>query len=416
MKHNLSVILLTISLLVVQVNCATKTSLLKVVVEAGEYTRINTPVSIDIDIESDLMNERFSVWEVKGTERIPVAAQVEPGNPLRLWWILQGETGAGEKRIYELDQESSNFPAQVEVRQENKTLQILHEELLVLQFHQVLVLPPEGSDELFIRNGFIHPLWSPGGKVLTQIHPSDHIHHLGLWHPWTKLTRQGREIDFWNLNKGEGTVRYKELEQSQSGSVFGSFRVLKEHIDLKDPAGETKVLDEELQVRVWHQPGSKKGYLIDYIIMQENVLEEPIILEAYRYGGMGLRATEKWSGQNRNYLTSEGNTIKDADGTRARWCNVFGSFDEGAGGILFMGHPENRKHPEPIRIWDEEFEFVFFNFCPVKQNPWTIRPGEKIVLKYRLYVYDGEIDVAKSEQLWIDFAHPPQVIRERNEP
>ena len=81
-----------------------------------------------------------------------------------------------------------------------------------------------------------------------------------------------------------------------------------------------------------------------------------------------------------------------------------------------MGHPENREHPEPIRIWGEEFGFVFFNFCPVKQKTWTIRPGEKIVLKYRFYVYDGEIDTAKSEQLWIDFAHPPQVIRERNEP
>jgi len=416
MKQYSAITLLLISLLVVQVNCATKTVALKVVVETGEYARENTPVSIEIDTESDLMNKRLSLWEVKGSERHPVAAQVEPGNPPRLWWILQGTTAVGEKRIYELDHEPSNFPAHVEVRQENKTLQILHEEQPVLQFHQGMVKPPEGSDELYIRSGFIHPLWSPGGKVLTQIHPADHIHHLGLWHPWTKLTRQGREIDFWNLNKGEGTVRFVDLKQTLNGPVFGSFRVQKEHIDLKDPAGEVIVFDEDLQVRVWHQSGSDKGYLIDYIITQENVLEEPVILEAYRYGGMGLRATEKWSGQNRNYLTSEGNTIKDADGARARWCNVFGSFDEGISGILFMGHPENREHPEPIRIWGEEFEFVFFNFCPVKQNSWTIRPGGKIVLKYRFYVYDGEIDTAKSEQLWIDFAHPPQVIRERNEP
>ncbi|MCK5173948.1 MAG: PmoA family protein, partial [Planctomycetes bacterium] len=51
----------------------------------------------------------------------------------------------------------------------------------------------------------------------------------------------------------------------------------------------------------------------------------------------------------------EGRTRKNADGTRAKWCDINGGFDgtDETSGILFMSHVDNRNHPEPMRVWPE---------------------------------------------------------------
>jgi hypothetical protein len=131
----------------------------------------------------------------------------------------------------------------------------------------------------------------------------------------------------------------------------------------------------------------------------------------YRYGGLGFRATEKWHEGNSDYLTSEGRGRKDGHGTRARWCSVSGSTDKGDSGVLFMSHPDNREHPEPMRIWPEGY--VFFNFCPVQNRDWTLEPGNEYVLKYRLCVCEGSIGHEQAERLWQDFACPPEVTLEK---
>ena len=44
----------------------------------------------------------------------------------------------------------------------------------VLRYHHGIMPPPPGNSRLYERSGFIHPLWSPLGSVLTTIHPEDH--------------------------------------------------------------------------------------------------------------------------------------------------------------------------------------------------------------------------------------------------
>lgn len=55
--------------------------------------------------------------------------------------------------------------------------------LLTYQFKTVY--PPKGIDTAYKRSGFIHPLYTPHGQVLTRIQPPDHYHHYGIWNPWT---------------------------------------------------------------------------------------------------------------------------------------------------------------------------------------------------------------------------------------
>src|SRR5678816_2620607 len=58
--------------------------------------------------------------------------------------------------------------------------------LLTYQFKTVY--PPAGQDTNYKRSGFIHPLYTPHGQVLTRIQPPDHYHHYGIWNAWTHLS------------------------------------------------------------------------------------------------------------------------------------------------------------------------------------------------------------------------------------
>jgi hypothetical protein len=155
------------------------------------------------------------------------------------------------------------------------------------------------------------------------------------------------------------------------------------------------------------ESASSERWLLDYTTRQRCASSSPLLLSAYRYGGLGFRGTAAWTEETSDYLTSEGKTRKDGHGTRSRWCFVYGVTDRGPAGILFMSHPGNREHPEPMRIWPQGD--IFFNYCPVQKTDWTLEPGNDYVLRYRLCVYNGTLGAEQAERLWRDFADPPRI-------
>lgn len=370
----------------------------KIMVEAGEIDRMDTPVVVDVP---NLPTGACDLVELKGNQRIPTPAQIDAG---RVCFVLAGPTARGQKRAYELAPARAAVRDAVAVVEDEKQLTVLCRGTNVLRYYHAVMQPPPGQDKRYARSGFIHPLWSPAGKVLTEIQPKDHYHHMGLWNAWTKTRFEGRDVDFWNLKDGKGLVRFVKFVSKTTGPVVGGFSAVQEHVDLTS-GSEKVVLNERLDVRVWNV--GNKGWLIDLTSTQKCVANAPLELEAYRYGGLGFRGTTEWGMSNSNYLTSEGKTRADGHGTRARWCNVFGETRQGAAGVEFMSHPKNRDHPEPMRIWPDGY--IFFNFCPVQKNPWTLEPGKEYVLKYRLFVYDGRVERDTCERMWQDFGQPVAV-------
>jgi len=72
-------------------------------VDAGNYDRYDTPVSVIIGELMDKPDLKdLLLYEVSGGERIRVNCQVEEGNPSKLWWIMNGYTPAGSTRYYEI--------------------------------------------------------------------------------------------------------------------------------------------------------------------------------------------------------------------------------------------------------------------------------------------------------------------------
>ncbi len=381
-----------------------------------------TPLYIDLeDVNFNTDTQRIALYRVDSAVKSPIPCQLEVGHTARLWFMLDTPVAAKAGVTFEIAFENAQ-PTQPSMTASVNTdiITLWFKGKNILSYYYAVHDVPNGVSPLYRRSGFIHPLWSPAGNIMTCIQPSDHYHHYGIWNPWTKTQVEGKEVDFWNLNSGQGTVRFAGVLSTVSGLVYAGYKVRQEHVVLKP---KPKVaMNEVSDVRAYAgKVNGKPVWLIDYTSTLNDALDTPINLDDYRYGGgIGYRATEKWNRNNSVVLTSEGKTRKDADGTFARWCDIRGSFGDSnnTSGIAFFSHPANRKHPEPVRLWPPDVNdgngAIFFNFCPIKIEPWKIEPQKEYALRYRIVVYDGKIDAAIIEALWQSYAHTPLIIRKTN--
>ena len=411
MKYFLTILFFQFTL----VSCAQNE--LKFEVHAGDFERLNTPLFIEIEQFSEQELSEIALYEISENTEIEVASQLETGKSTKLWFTVQGTTHANTIRTFFIGQNKEGQKFQnIEIDSDEKALRFKLGEKYLLQYNNEEVMPPEGIDPLFKRSAFIHPVWSPDQQVLTRIQPFDHYHHYGIWNPWTRTKFQGRQIDFWNLKEGQGTVRFKSFISTTEGPVFGGFKALQEHIDFTSDQPELVALEEIWDIRVWNLQAEKKAYLIDFTSILSCATDSAVTLFAYRYGGgLGYRATEQWGKDNSQILTSEGKTRDKTDGTKARWCIISGETNGSGGnsGILFMSNPQNREHPEPMRMWpSSELKGkgnIFFEFCPIRHNKWILDPGKDHELKYRMLVFDDQLSAADAERYWSDFANPPEI-------
>ncbi len=380
-------------------------------VTAMEKDFLDCPVWIELEGIPDPLPEGMNLIEEGKQEPIPFELGYGQSSPAIIF-LIAGSMEKGTSRDYKLvsvNRSTELYETEQAIREEQDVLVISDDGKPVLSYRKTEKLPPQGVDSIYKRSAYIHPLYSPGGEVLTRIQPPDHYHHYGIWCAWTRTFIDGREVDYWNLAKGEGTVRSKAILQRNSGNAISGFTALHEYIDLKNPGGERVALEEFWDVEYWGKVQDGNRYIIDFTNTFRNVTDDTILFDAYRYGGgINFRAKEVWNNETATVLTSEGNDRSNADATRARWCIVEGISDvpQGRSGILFLSHPSNREHPEPMRVWppDSNGGQLFFEFTPIRINGWEQPPYEERMLRYRMVVFDGEMSAAEAEAYWNSFA------------
>ena len=84
-------------------------------------------------------------------------------------------------------------------------------------------LPRDNIKDLFTRGGYLHPIRTLTGRVITDDFPPNHIHHHGVWWAWTHTEFDGRKPDFWNVGDGKGRVEFVSLDGSWSGQSTRDF-------------------------------------------------------------------------------------------------------------------------------------------------------------------------------------------------
>ncbi|WKN32339.1 ThuA domain-containing protein [Porifericola rhodea] len=388
-------------------------------VEAGRFERKNTPVSAYLN-ELDLRLAEYDLQLVELTRdgEKKVASQLETGYQPLLHWTLEGTSAPGSVRYYQLKsvpKKEASASKTVAATDNGEAVQFKVQGKEVLAYHYGLTDVPAEVSDRYKRGGYIHPLKSPKGGVLTRIQPSDHYHHYGIWNPWTHTEFEGKELDFWNLYKGQGTVQVKDIPRISEGEVYGQLQAVHEHVvlDTLDAQKNKVALNEVWDIRVWNADPEAEVFLVDFTSTMSCATSSPFTIKEYRYQGFGFRANEKWDDQSASLLTSEGYNKENGNATRARWCQIDGPTQAGQSGVVFMTSPFNYNYPEQLRIWptgaNNGKENVFFNFNPTQDRDWVLEPGNTYSLKYRMLVYDGELDKSQAERYWNDFANPPKV-------
>ncbi len=372
---------------------------------------LTVPAEINLDAITFLPDSTLELVQIKGNSKSPVAAQIEVTGHRILHWLIEPPI-SNKHIVFELRKQApEKTNSQLEMQEADGSLTIVDNNRNLLRYNYKAVYPPEGIDTVYRRSGFIHPLWSPRGQELTRINAPDHYHHWGLWNPWTEVLFERDTIDFWNLVKKQGTVRFANFVSQTDGPVYAEYKALHEHVVLKNKP-EKVALNEVQSVRIYQPQGNQNYYIADITIQLNCATESPVLLLEYRYGGLGLRATKEWNKDNSTIITSEGKNRKESDGSRARWCMVQGAVNNDFAGLVMMDYPTNYNYPEPLRVWPESMNQrgdVFLNFSPTKNMNWLLKPGIDYLLKYRFIVFNDTFPKEKAEVAWRDFAESPEI-------
>lgn len=267
----------------------------------------------------------------------------------------------------------------------------------------VTELPRADIASVFLRGGYLHPLITPTGNVVSGDYPTSHAHHHGVWTAWTSTIFQGRKPDFWNMGARKGKVDCKDVGLTWSGPVHAGLEAENEHTDLTS-GQPVAALDELWTVKVFASGGTH--HLIDLVSQQSMAGDGDLVLPEYIYGGLGIRGRSEWDDpKNVFFLTSEGITDRaQANSKPARWIAMYGAAGDGKAGIAILGHPENFRAPQPVRVNPEA---PFLSFAPQIAGEMKISHGEEYRSAYRFVAFDGEPDKQLLNRLWHDYAAPP---------
>jgi hypothetical protein len=288
--------------------------------------------------------------------------------------------------------------ADVKTKAEDGTIEISVSGKPVLTYHTETVSPPEGMDKVYARSGFIHPVYSPSGKVLSDDFPVGHAHQHALFSAWTRATFKHEVVDFWNQHGGTGSGEHVSVDTVGESS----FEVNLQQISNRNgPA-----IKEHWVVNV---KDSSDPFVIDVRIEQECATSEEVYLHPYRYGGFGFRGSSHWNGEDEGHyqgamkvLTSDGITnIEESNHTRPRWIAVYGPLDGTDSGLVIMNHPTSFRHPQPVRVHPR---MPYFVFSPVVAGSFILKPGMTYNASYRIVTFDGAPDAERIEKWYEEYA------------
>ena len=119
----------------------------------------------------------------------------------------------------------------------------------VLTYHKTAKVP-EGVDPKYARSGFLHPISTPSGRVVTDDYPvPHHSHQHGLFFAWKKASVADRSLNFWEADKG-GEVRHAKVVAITNEEDFAGFQV-----ELVHASGGRAILREWWTVKVSEDSG-----------------------------------------------------------------------------------------------------------------------------------------------------------------
>ncbi|QEK51357.1 hypothetical protein FYC62_06505 [Pedobacter aquae] len=371
-------------------------------VEAGDYPRKQSIITLALPISYNQKNYQLE------NLRTGKKAIIQQKKDNLYTFILPDELAAKSTAVYKITEVKNSKTSKnlVKLSKNAEKIEVKIADKKLFDYHIQTVYPPKGFPDYYARSGFIHPLYSPNGSVLTDDFPKGHMHQHGIMMALTNTTFKGEKHDFWNQHSKLANVKHTEVLAIEEGPVFSSFKVKHQHYSLKYGA----VLDEIWTVRVY---SFQNKFLFDIVSELENITKDTLFVNKYHYGGMAFRASKHWNiddslhYQNKWQIkTNNGDDVATANAKAAKYVSASGLLNGKTAGLTVFGFPQNLAYPQPIRLHPT---MPYFSFSPMVNAAFTIKPQEVFTSQYRYLSHDDLPQEKYIESLNADIEFPPVV-------
>jgi hypothetical protein len=261
------------------------------------------------------------------------------------------------------------------------------------------------------------PVIGPGGVKMTRSYPmekvegedTDHVHHRSLWFTHGEVNG----VDFWGepaSYKGTpkhpvGKIEHVKVVAKESGKVG----VLTTEARWVAPDG-TEPIRSIQTLRVHDTGGDDRVCDFEVTLVAG---DKDVKFGDTKEGTAGIRIAESMrlkapKGEGKGTIVnSEGHEGGKAWGQKAKWVTMSGPIGEKTYSITFMDHPSNLRHPTRWHARDYGL-FAANPFCeaemdksqPKNSGDFILKAGEKLTLKYRLALTEGDAAAAKGNDRW----------------
>lgn len=380
----------------------------EILVKAGEHDRELCPVTFTVGAEK--LGKEFKDVKsctVISESKIKMPAQIElseDGKSMSVSFIIDS-IKAGTQKKYTLSPDAFAETVKLShIEGKNIDVFIRGEHFTTYHYNKELLKP------------FLYPIMGPFGHTVTrgdespEDHNHDHIHHRSLWVSYGEVNH----ADFWSEGDNAGRQVHKAFNKILEGSVFSEIYATNEWIT-RD--GKKKMVEESRDMKFYNLPRSQR--IIDMTVTFFASDGDVFFGDTKEAGLISVRVyptmTVSPPGTGKIENAYGGINENETWGKMAQWCDYSGFVDSNKVGIAVFDHPKNFRYPTywHVRNYGLMTANIFgtgtFENDPSKDGSWTLKAGEKLVLRYRVYVHVGDAKDGKVGEKYHDFINPPSV-------
>ena len=263
---------------------------------------------------------------------------------------------------------------------------------------------------------YVHPLHGINGEILTDNAPADHYHHHGIFWTWTHVGIHEPDGKTTNYSLWESNTALKQhfvrwigktiTEQAATFEVENGWFI-------GDPKDGKKIMTEQVKVivRRIQKADGITSRSVDFEFLWQPT-DKPITLrgsEGKSYGGFTMRFKPFVPEGKREAALSDINRITvptgiapgDLPETPLAWADYTSLFDsrkEPSGATIFIP----KSHPNFPPTWLTRYYGPLCVGWPGVDGR-TFQPGEKIELRYRVWIHDGAVTVPQIEKAYNEY-------------
>ncbi|MDP6545331.1 MAG: PmoA family protein [Phycisphaerae bacterium] len=275
-------------------------------------------------------------------------------------------------------------------------LEILDGDKCVLRYNFRNVPVPKTAKGKYAvaRSDYIHPLYGPGGEVLTKDYSPEHPHHRGLYWAWPEVFYKSQKRD---LHALQGVfARPDKIVRATGGKETATIAATSKWLwDKEEIVAETATITAR---RI-----SGDGLRIIDLKFEFNALVEGVSIARRgqkAYGGFNMRFSARKDQEIPKYIDPVGKK------PRRVWAQIVGVPPKGKSpvAVAIFQHAANPHYPGDWVTYPN-LNWLQPTF-PSKGVKYALTKGKPLVLRFRLCIRNGKMTDKQLAEQWTDFNRP----------